>query len=34
LPTGEECVWVAFWIDAGSSDFGKIDNVKVTVNCP
>jgi uncharacterized repeat protein (TIGR01451 family) len=34
LPTGEQCVWVAFWIDAGSSDFGKIDNVKVTVNCP
>ncbi len=30
LPEGEESVWVAFWLDNGENDFGKIDNIIVT----
>ncbi|MCB9850172.1 MAG: hypothetical protein H6817_05655 [Phycisphaerales bacterium] len=34
LPTGEETVWVAFWIDGEAKDFAKIDDIKVKVGCP
>lgn len=30
LPGNEESVWVAFWLDDGEGDYGKIDNVYVT----
>ena len=30
LPSNQETVWVAFWMDAGSGKYGKIDNVVVT----
>lgn len=30
LPDGEDSIWVAFWMDNGEGDFGKIDNVHVT----
>lgn len=30
LPEGEASVWVAFWLDNGEGDYGKIDNVVVT----
>lgn len=29
LPAGEESVWVAFWLDNGEKDFGKLDNIHV-----
>ncbi|MCA9405737.1 MAG: PEP-CTERM sorting domain-containing protein [Candidatus Omnitrophica bacterium] len=29
LPSGEENVWIAFWLDNGEKDFGKIDNIQV-----
>ena len=29
LPEGEENIWVAFWLDDGEKDFGKIDNIHV-----
>jgi hypothetical protein len=30
LPGGEADLWVAFWMDDGEQDYGKIDNVLVT----
>ena len=30
LPDGQASVWVAFWLDNGEHDYGKIDNVVVT----
>ncbi len=30
LPDNQTDVWVAFWLDNGEGDFGKIDNVVVT----
>jgi hypothetical protein len=29
LPGNEESVWVAFWLDNGEADYGKIDNIYV-----
>jgi hypothetical protein len=29
LPVGVESIWVAFWLDDGEGDFGKIDNIHV-----
>jgi hypothetical protein len=29
LPTEKESVWVAFWLDNGEGDYGKIDNVRI-----
>jgi hypothetical protein len=26
----DEVIWVAFWLDNGEGDYGKIDNVHVT----
>jgi hypothetical protein len=30
LPSNQPDVWVAFWLDNGEGDFGKIDNIAVT----
>ncbi|MGH7341405.1 MAG: PEP-CTERM sorting domain-containing protein, partial [Candidatus Rokuibacteriota bacterium] len=30
LPSNQADVWVAFWLDNGEGDFGKVDNVVVT----
>ncbi len=30
LPEGESSVYVAFWLDDGNKDYGKIDNILVT----
>lgn len=30
LPGNEEHLWIAFWLDDGSSDFGKFDNIVIT----
>jgi hypothetical protein len=30
LPAGVGTVWVAFWLDNGHGDYGKLDNVKVS----
>ncbi len=30
LPSNQQDIWVAFWLDNGNNDFGKIDNIKVT----
>ncbi len=32
LPSNQEDIWVAFWLDNGNGDFGKIDNIKVLAN--
>jgi hypothetical protein len=29
LPSNQQDVWVAFWLNNGNGDFGKIDNIKV-----
>lgn len=29
LPSNTQDIWVAFWLDNGNGDFGKIDNIKV-----
>lgn len=31
---GESEVWIAFWLDGGEADFGKIDNIMVTATQP
>jgi hypothetical protein len=30
LPANQASIWVAFWLDNGEGDYGKIDNVVVT----
>jgi hypothetical protein len=30
LPGNEESVWVAFWLDDGEGDYGKLDNIYLT----
>jgi len=30
LPAGQPSVWVAFWLDNGERDLGKVDNIVVT----
>ncbi len=32
LADGQSEVWVAFWLDNGNDDFGKIDNITVTAD--
>jgi hypothetical protein len=34
LPSNEQEVWVAFWLDNGEGDIGKIDNIQVTSSIP
>jgi hypothetical protein len=29
LPSGQTNVWVAFWLDDGEGDYGKVDNISV-----
>jgi hypothetical protein len=29
LPSNTQDIWVAFWLDNGNGDFGKIDNIRV-----